>query len=140
MAEEGLEDMRVTCKDCHVEFIFTVREQQFFLENGYKIPRIRCKGEQCPRPLPIAARLDRKRTDGVLSLQSARMPRKPAATTRRGGERCPAAHTATEKGRAREVASMTEAWVKEDGKVVEAVVGLRGAAERQTMAKAKMVA
>ena len=42
--ESGLEDMEVVCKDCHETFIFTVREQKFFLENGYNIPRIRCKG------------------------------------------------------------------------------------------------
>ena len=44
-AEGDLVDMDVTCRDCHTDFVFTVQEQRFFLEHGYKIPRIRCK--QC---------------------------------------------------------------------------------------------
>ena len=44
-AEGDLADMDVTCRDCHTDFVFTVQEQRFFLEHGYKIPRIRCK--QC---------------------------------------------------------------------------------------------
>ena len=44
-AEGDLADMDVTCRDCRTDFVFTVQEQRFFLEHGYKIPRIRCK--QC---------------------------------------------------------------------------------------------
>ena len=44
-AEGDLVDMDVTCRDCSTDFVFTVQEQRFFLEHGYKIPRIRCK--QC---------------------------------------------------------------------------------------------
>ena len=44
-AEGDLVDMDVTCRDCSTDFVFTVQEQRFFLEHGYKIPRVRCK--QC---------------------------------------------------------------------------------------------
>jgi len=36
-----LEDKKLTCKDCKQEFIFTVREQEFFTEKGFSDP-IRC--------------------------------------------------------------------------------------------------
>jgi hypothetical protein len=42
--DDAMVDMDVTCKDCRSPFVFTVREQKFFKENGYSIPRIRCKG------------------------------------------------------------------------------------------------
>ena len=45
--DDGMKDMEVTCKDCREVFFFTVREQKFFRENGYSIPRIRCKGARC---------------------------------------------------------------------------------------------
>ena len=44
-AEGDLVDMDVSCRDCRADFVFTVQEQRFFLEHGYKIPRVRCK--QC---------------------------------------------------------------------------------------------
>ena len=33
--DDGMEDMDVTCKDYRSPFVFTVREQKFFKENGY---------------------------------------------------------------------------------------------------------
>jgi ferredoxin len=38
-----LADMTVTCKDCAQDFVFTVIEQEFFLEREWQIPRTRCK-------------------------------------------------------------------------------------------------
>ena len=38
-----LMDMAVTCHECAKPFTFTVIEQEFFLERGWKIPRTRCK-------------------------------------------------------------------------------------------------
>lgn len=36
-----MEDRTLTCKDCRKEFIFTVKEQEFFLSKGFPDP-IRC--------------------------------------------------------------------------------------------------
>ena len=38
-----LANMQVTCNTCEQAFIFTVAEQEFFLEKGWSIPRPRCK-------------------------------------------------------------------------------------------------
>ena len=39
----ALADMDVSCKDCGTSFVFTVAEQEFFLERDWAIPRARCK-------------------------------------------------------------------------------------------------
>lgn len=36
------EDIKIICKDCGQEFIFTVNEQKFYEEHGYVLPK-RCK-------------------------------------------------------------------------------------------------
>ena len=36
------QDKKITCKDCGQEFIFTVREQEFYEEKDFHEP-VRCK-------------------------------------------------------------------------------------------------
>lgn len=36
-------DQVVVCRDCSVEFVFSVAEQQFFLSKGYENGKTRCK-------------------------------------------------------------------------------------------------
>jgi CxxC-x17-CxxC domain-containing protein len=38
-----LEDKIITCKDCHNQFVFTAREQQFFAEKGFQNQPQRCR-------------------------------------------------------------------------------------------------
>jgi CxxC-x17-CxxC domain-containing protein len=38
-----LEDKTLTCKDCNNQFIFTVREQEFFHEKGFQNDPQRCR-------------------------------------------------------------------------------------------------
>jgi len=43
-AHDGkMADMQVTCRDCHVGFVFSVQEQRFFIEREWAIPRVRCR-------------------------------------------------------------------------------------------------
>lgn len=37
------EDMAVCCRECKVEFVFSVEEQRLFLSHGWPIPRQRCE-------------------------------------------------------------------------------------------------
>lgn len=37
-----MEDKTLKCKDCGAEFVFTVREQEFYKEKGFSEPQ-RCK-------------------------------------------------------------------------------------------------
>ncbi len=37
-----MEDKKIVCKDCGKEFIFTIREQEFYNEKGFTEPK-RCK-------------------------------------------------------------------------------------------------
>jgi hypothetical protein len=37
-----MEDKTLICKDCGAEFIFTVRDQEFYKENNFSEP-LRCK-------------------------------------------------------------------------------------------------
>ena len=41
-----MEDKKLVCKDCGKEFLFTVGEQEFYLDKGFSIPK-RCK--ECRR-------------------------------------------------------------------------------------------
>lgn len=41
MAE--LKDKTIVCKDCGKEFIFTVRDQEFYTEKGFQNEPTRCK-------------------------------------------------------------------------------------------------
>lgn len=38
-----MEDKKITCKDCGTEFVFTVREQEFYKEKGLENDPKRCK-------------------------------------------------------------------------------------------------
>ena len=38
-----MEDKKITCKDCGTEFVFTVKEQQFYKEKGLENDPKRCK-------------------------------------------------------------------------------------------------
>jgi len=40
--ETGVKDKILTCKDCKRKFTFTVREQMFFGQKGYRDP-VRCR-------------------------------------------------------------------------------------------------
>ncbi|MDD3946397.1 MAG: zinc-ribbon domain-containing protein [Clostridia bacterium] len=37
-----MEDKTLVCKDCGQEFVFTVREQEFYKEKGFENDPIRC--------------------------------------------------------------------------------------------------
>lgn len=41
--EEQMEDKIITCRDCGVEFAFTVGEQMFYAERGLAHEPVRCK-------------------------------------------------------------------------------------------------
>lgn len=36
-------DKTIVCKDCGQEFVFTVREQEFYKEKGFENEPVRCK-------------------------------------------------------------------------------------------------
>ena len=38
-----MEDKTITCKDCERPFVFTVRDQQFYLEKGFQNEPQRCR-------------------------------------------------------------------------------------------------
>ncbi|MHB8704106.1 MAG: zinc-ribbon domain containing protein [Candidatus Tyrphobacter sp.] len=38
-----MEDKILTCKDCGAEFVFSVREQEFFAERGFVNQPVRCR-------------------------------------------------------------------------------------------------
>lgn len=38
-----MEDKTIVCKDCGKEFVFTVREQEFYKEKGFDNEPKRCK-------------------------------------------------------------------------------------------------
>lgn len=38
-----MEDKTIVCKDCGKEFVFTVREQEFYKEKGFTNEPVRCK-------------------------------------------------------------------------------------------------
>lgn len=40
---EELKDKTLTCKDCGQEFVFTVREQEFYKQMGFENEPVRCK-------------------------------------------------------------------------------------------------
>ena len=37
-----MEDKTLTCRDCGVEFLFTVGEQEFYKEKGFENEPVRC--------------------------------------------------------------------------------------------------
>lgn len=37
-----MEDKTIVCKDCGKEFVFTVREQEFYAEKGFANNPVRC--------------------------------------------------------------------------------------------------
>ncbi len=37
-----MEDKTLVCKDCGAEFVFTVREQEFYKEKGFENDPVRC--------------------------------------------------------------------------------------------------
>ncbi|GAC1309896.1 MAG: hypothetical protein NVS2B3_15470 [Vulcanimicrobiaceae bacterium] len=39
----GVEEKTLTCKDCTTEFVFTVRDQQFYAERGFENDPQRCR-------------------------------------------------------------------------------------------------
>lgn len=38
-----MEDIKIICKDCGEEFIFSIRDQEFFKQQGFNSQPIRCK-------------------------------------------------------------------------------------------------
>lgn len=38
-----LEDKTIACKDCGKDFVFSVREQEFYKEKGFTNEPVRCK-------------------------------------------------------------------------------------------------
>jgi hypothetical protein len=38
-----MEDKKIVCKDCGTEFVFTVKEQEFYKEKGLENDPKRCK-------------------------------------------------------------------------------------------------
>ncbi len=40
---EELKDKTIVCKDCGQEFIFSVRDQNFYKEKGFEHEPVRCK-------------------------------------------------------------------------------------------------
>ena len=38
-----MEDKKIVCKECGTEFVFTVREQEFYKEKGFTNEPVRCK-------------------------------------------------------------------------------------------------
>lgn len=38
-----MQDEKIICKDCGKEFVFTVREQEFYAEKGFENKPVRCK-------------------------------------------------------------------------------------------------
>lgn len=38
-----MEDRTIVCKDCGMEFIFSVAEQEFYAEKGFENDPVRCK-------------------------------------------------------------------------------------------------
>lgn len=40
--ESEMEDRKLTCRDCGVEFVFTVGEQEFYKEKGFENDPVRC--------------------------------------------------------------------------------------------------
>ncbi|MEG0022006.1 MAG: zinc-ribbon domain-containing protein [Bacilli bacterium] len=38
-----LKDKTIVCKDCGEEFVFTVRDQEFYAEKGFTNEPVRCK-------------------------------------------------------------------------------------------------
>lgn len=38
-----MEDKTIVCKDCGKEFVFSVREQEFYKEKGFTNEPVRCK-------------------------------------------------------------------------------------------------
>ena len=38
-----MEDIKIICKDCGEEFIFSVREQEFYKQKGFENQPVRCK-------------------------------------------------------------------------------------------------
>lgn len=37
-----MEDKKITCRDCGKDFVFTVREQEFYAEKGFTNEPVRC--------------------------------------------------------------------------------------------------
>lgn len=38
-----MEDKKIICKDCGEEFVFSVREQEFYQQQGFENDPVRCK-------------------------------------------------------------------------------------------------
>ncbi|MCQ2911004.1 MAG: zinc-ribbon domain-containing protein [Clostridia bacterium] len=38
-----MEDIKIICKDCGEEFIFSIRDQEFFKQQGFNSQPVRCK-------------------------------------------------------------------------------------------------
>ncbi len=58
-----MEDKVLVCKDCGNEFVFTVREQQFYAEKGFKNEPVRCK--ECRNNRKAASRSERVMYDAI---------------------------------------------------------------------------
>ena len=38
-----VEDIKITCKDCGEEFVFSIKEQEFYKQLGFESQPVRCK-------------------------------------------------------------------------------------------------
>ena len=38
----GAEDVTITCAGCNIKFLFSIPEQQFYIQRNYRLP-LRCK-------------------------------------------------------------------------------------------------
>ena len=54
------QDIKIICKDCGEEFLFTVRDQEFYEEKGFQNQPVRCKA--C-RTKKKAERMNRTESD-----------------------------------------------------------------------------
>lgn len=53
------QDIKIVCKDCGQEFLFTVGEQNFYEEKGLTNQPVRCKECRAKKKAAIEAKKDR---------------------------------------------------------------------------------
>ena len=51
-----MQDKTIVCKDCGKEFIFSVRDQEFYKEQGFENEPVRCKECRTKRKAERAAK------------------------------------------------------------------------------------
>ena len=53
------QDIKIVCKDCGQEFLFTVGEQKFYEEKGLTNQPVRCKECRAKKKAAMAAKTER---------------------------------------------------------------------------------